>query len=417
MDPEEKLRLLGSSATEDEDSEGTMSWHTPCGINPRKTTRPVSGIWPTRLPNGRVVRIMTVMMTNACSLNCTYCATRRDRNIRRASFSPEELARIFITAVRKKIAQGLFLTSGIPGNPTRAMDRILDCATILREKYLFRGYLHLKILPGCQPDQIARAAELGSRISLNLEGPTDTSLHFLAREKDFSGELLPQLLYAGEQAKKIRESRSGWCTVTTQFVVGVSGESDHDLLGSVAPLYRKNILHHAHYSPFVPVIETPLENHPPTHPLRGDRLYQADFLLRQYGFQIEELPFDPQGNLVLSLEPKMAWALSHPERFPVEVSRAAPEELVRVPGIGPLSAKRIVALRNRAHFRDLRDLDRLGVVTIRAAGFITIHGKKQVESQESHTSSLQLPLPFPLDGRDSFRPALCPDGVSPCAYR
>jgi predicted DNA-binding helix-hairpin-helix protein len=371
MDLGEKLSLLGGSATDDKEK-GEAKAALRC--------TQVPGVFPVKLPGGKTMPLFRTMLTNACSLSCNYCATRCGRKLRRTTITPEELAKAYVNLYGRGLAKGLFLTSGIPGDPVRVMDKLLAACEILRKKYGYRDYIHLKILPGVEMDQIRRATELASRVSLNLEAPTDDHLHAIAPEKRLSQDLLPRLTYAGQLAKSSRQeggrARLAPAGITTQFVVGAAGEQDRQILQLVARLEGEGLLHHAHFSPFVPITDTPLEANPAAAPLRGHRLYQAEHLLRQYGFGLEELPFDASGNLPLHLDPKLAWALAHPERFPVELTSASYEELLRVPGIGPKAAWRILKERRRAHLRGLEDLASLGAVSTRVAGFVTWRGKR-----------------------------------------
>ena len=290
---------------------------------------------------------MRVMQTNACSLSCGYCPTFCGGKVRRTYLEPEEVARVFMSAHRGGLADGLFLTSGVPGRPSKMTDRMLAAVDLLRRREGFRGYVHLKLLPGAEPAQVEAAVRLASRVSINLEAPGDGYVRALAREKDFGGDLLPKLELAGrlvlERQRLESPARSGAIGPTTQFVVGAAGEADREILGLVARLERQRLLHHAHFSAFQPVVGTPLEGQRATPAARELRLYQAEHLLRQYGFEYDELVFGTDGNLSLHDDPKTAWALAHPERFPIEVSRAPYEALVRVPGIGPATARSLVA--------------------------------------------------------------------------
>jgi predicted DNA-binding helix-hairpin-helix protein len=332
---------------------------------------------------------MRVMQTNACSLSCGYCPTYCGGNVRRTALRPDEVARTFMDAHRAGHAQGLFLTSGVPGRPVRAVDRMLDTLHLLRHRERFTGYVHIKLLPGAEPAQVEEAARLASRISVNLEAPGDRHVRALAREKDFSGDLLPKLEHAGRLFRNARRARAagerspldagatrGGSSVTTQFVVGAAGECDREILAVVARLEREELLHHAHFSAFQPVAGTPMEHLPPTPARRELRLYQAEHLLRDYGFRFDELTFGPQGNLSLDDDPKTAWARAHPELFPLEVTRAPRELLVRVPGIGPLAASRLVAARRRTPLRFAADLRGAGVDVARAGWFLTLRGKR-----------------------------------------
>jgi predicted DNA-binding helix-hairpin-helix protein len=357
---------------------------------------------------------MRVMQTNACSLSCGYCPTFCGGKVKRMALAPEEVATTFIELHRKQVADGLFLTSGVPGRPHRAMDRMLATLEILRKREGFRGYIHLKLLPGAETAQVDAAARLANRLSINLEAPSDAHVRKLAKEKDFSGDLLPKLERAGELALEAREHRVPGSPrpagTTTQFVVGAAGESDRDILALVDRLERGRLLHHAHFSSFQPVVGTPMEGVAATPPVREARLYQAEHLLREYGFRHGELVFGPHGNLPLDHDPKTAWAIQHPELFPLEVTRAPFELLIRVPGLGPRCAAALVQERRRVPLRDARDLRHLGVDTARAGFFLLLRGRRLAASPPP----AQLRL-FPHGRHLTQAPFKTP--VPPCAYR
>lgn len=340
-------------------------------------------IYPAALPDGRRVMVFKVLLTNACERDCAYCANRSSRDVRRSGFTPEELAATFATLVRHRLAMGLFLSSAVCGPVNRAMERMIAAVEIVRHKYEFGGYVHLKILPGAERAAVERATQLAQRVSVNLEAPNAARLACLSSSKDFEQDLLQRMRWAHEFMRAHGTARAGQ---TTQFVVGASGEADRETLYTTSRLYRELYLARAYFSAFQPVPGTPLENHPPTPLAREHRLYQCDFLMRQYGFTFEELVFDRNGNLPLGADPKLLWAQSHPERFPVEVNRAEREMLLRVPGIGPRSAARILAGRRDHTFRDLDGLKKLGVVTERAAPYVLLGGRRP---------TVQLPLWLP----------------------
>ncbi|MFQ6058783.1 MAG: putative DNA modification/repair radical SAM protein [Anaerolineae bacterium] len=365
MDTLKKVEVLGQSAQYDLCGE--------CGSASRVRDDIGRWIYPAVLPDGKTVKLLKILQSNACQKDCLYCPTRRGRDFRRIAFQPQELARLFDELHRRRLVQGLFLSSAVWGNPDHAMERIIATAEILRARYEFRGYIHLKIMPGASSAAVERAMELATRVSINLEAPNQERLARLAPGKDFEAELLAPLWRAKEIAQERGLAPAG---LTTQFVVGPAGESDQELLSTTQRLYQEFGLARVYFSAFQPVPDTPLENHPPTPPLREHRLYQSDFLFRKYGFTIDELIFDAQGNLPMELDPKTLWAVSHPERFPVEVNRARKEELLRVPGIGPRSAARIVRLRRQGSFRSLGDLRRIGVVIRWAAPFILLDGRR-----------------------------------------
>jgi len=363
MDRRQRHAILTEAAEFDRDARLTV---------PARVTNQV-GLSGVRLPGGGSTTLMRIMQTNACSLSCGYCPTFCGGKVKRATLAPEEAATTFMEAHRKGLAQGLFLTSGVPGRPTHATDRMLATVEILRRRERFDGYVHIKLLPGAETAQVEAAARWANRISVNLEAPSDSQVRMLAKEKDLSGDLLPKLELAG---RLLRERRGTAGTTTTQFVVGAAGERDREILGLVAGLERRRLLHHAHFSAFQPVAGTPMEGREATPAARELRLYQAEHLLRQYGFTWDELPFESDGNLPLDDDPKTAWALAHPDRFPLELQTAPYELLLRVPGIGPKSARTLVAERHRSVIRDQRDLTRAGVDALRAASFLTVRGRR-----------------------------------------
>jgi predicted DNA-binding helix-hairpin-helix protein len=288
------------------------------------------------------------------------------------AFTPDEFARAFAEMNRRGIVEGTFLSSGIAGGGVRTQDRLIATAELLRGKYAFRGYIHLKLMPGAEADQIARAMQLADRVSINLEAPNTERLAQLAPHKVFVEELVQPL----READHVRQLRGGGPSLTTQFVVGAADETDRELLSTAARLIRQVRLARVYFSAFQPVPGTPLQDRPPGNPLREHRLYQSDFLLRQYGFEFGELCFDPAGNLPLEADPKIVWARVHLAHSPVELNTADREQLLRVPGIGPKRADVILRARRHAKVCDLADLRKLGVPPERAAPFVLLNGKR-----------------------------------------
>ncbi len=325
---------------------------------------------------GRPVPLLRILQTSACEKNCYYCPFRAGRRLRRNTLAPDELASAFDQMQRKGLVEGLFLSSGIIGT-ARTMDRMLATVELVRQKYQWRGYIHLKLLPNAEEAQIERAALLADRLSVNLEAPNEARLARLAPKKDFDHGLVEPLQRAWAIVQRLRRQGRAVASAgaVTQFVVGPAGESDQELLTASQRLYRQMGLRRAYYSAFNPIDDTPLQEETPTPPLRQHRLYQADFMLRQYGFDVGELPFDGQGNLPDDRDPKLAWAVRHPESFPVEINRAPPAELLRVPGIGPRGATAIVQARRSGRLRSLEDLQRLGVRSQQAAPYILFDGR------------------------------------------
>jgi predicted DNA-binding helix-hairpin-helix protein len=349
----------------------------------------------------------------------------------RVRFSPDELACEFDRMQRAGVVRGLFLSSGIVGGGVKAMDPMLATVELLRGKYQYGGYVHLKIMPGAEQAQVEQALRLADRVSINLEGANAGRLAVLAPGKDFEGELLGAMRWvrqlaaaqersfdtpfpdpapsrppwlapvlpggtpagqgipgtgSGRDRDGIRDGRRTgpdrlrtWPakppSLTTQFVVGPAGESDRELLATADRLYRELKLARAYYSGFNPIPDTPLAGAPATPILREHRLYQADWLLRFYGFRLDELPFSPDDALPADADPKLVWARQHLAGRPVEVNRASRRELLRVPGIGPRSADAILRARRQGRLRDLADLRALGAVASRAAPFVLLDGR------------------------------------------
>jgi predicted DNA-binding helix-hairpin-helix protein len=387
MDALQKLSLLGEymnlePAGEPQPAPGSppacFTPQKPSSNKPQKPEAPSVPITMVALPNGQRMPILKTLLTSACEKNCNYCAFRAGRNFRRATFTPDELGKTFMSLYQAGHVQGLFLSSGVAGGGQRTQDRLIASAEILRHKLGFKGYIHLKIMPGAEFGQVERAMQLADRVSVNLEAPTTERLVRLAPQKTFIDELLQPLRWVD----KIRRTQSGragwngrWPSSTTQFVAGGAGESDLELLRTSEYLHTKLGLARVYYSGFSPVPDTPLENQAPIAPWREHRLYQADFLLRDYGFGVEELPFAADGSLPLDSDPKLAWARANLAAVPVEVNRADLHELLRVPGIGPKGAQMILNTRRREPIKSLEGLQALGVNADRAAPYVTFSGK------------------------------------------
>jgi len=366
-DTYDKVATLGDAARFDLCSEA-------CGTAAHRQADDLGRwIYPAVMPDGKRIELLKVLMTNACEKDCGYCANRAGRCVRRTRLRPEELARSFDAMTRKGIAKGLFLSSGIVGGGAETMERLLETVELVRQRYQFRGYVPLKLLPGARRDQVERAGELADRVSINLELPTYARLHEVAPHKGRDELLDPMRWAAGFQAR----GHGRWAPAgqTTQFVVGAGEESDVELLQTVSHLYAKLKLRRAYYSAFQPVPDTPLDAKPPTPLWREHRLYQSDFLLRQYGFRWDELVFEG-GLLPREADPKNAWARAHPELYPVEVNTAPRATLLRVPGLGPRSVDRVVQARRDHRVRDLGELAALGAVSGWAAPWVLLDGRR-----------------------------------------
>lgn len=318
--------------------------------------------------------VLKAMMTTACERNCFYCPFRAGRSkTRRVTFTPDEMAATFDVMQRARVADGLFLSSGIIKGGVRAQDKIIDAAEIVRKRYGYKGYVHLKIMPGAEYGQIRRAMQLADRVSVNLEGATEQRLQALAPKKDYWTELIQRLAWIS----RLREEEGLRASSVTQFVVGAVGETDLELLQISDRLYNRLGLKRTYFSSFRPVSQTPFEELPPSDRKREFRLYQASFLLRDYGWDVEELPFQRDANLRLDMDPKLAWAKANLAEAPVELNRADRHQLLRVPGIGPKYADAILRARRRGTLTDLAHLRAIGVRDLqKTSPFILLDGRR-----------------------------------------
>lgn len=363
MDVEEKVKILGEAAQYDLCSSAGRPM--PYG---RDITRYIVHVQPS---HGRPMPVLKVLQTNACIKDCYYCPFRAGRRFRREAFRPEELADLTAQLYRARLIKGLFLSSGVIGKDDYTMDRMIATAEILRRKHQFDGYLHLKLMPAASDGAIEAALRLADRVSVNLEAPNAERLSRLTSTKDIEHDLLAPL----RRVKQLLDRSGRQVSRTTQFVVGAAGESDREILATVQPLYRELGLARVYYSAFRPVPDTPLDGLPAENPRRQDRLYQADALIRLYGFDVGDIGLGADGNLALDEDPKLNWAHRHPEYFPVEINTAPRSALLRVPGIGPVSADRLIRWRRHGRLRDLGDLRKAGALADRAAPFITLDGR------------------------------------------
>jgi predicted DNA-binding helix-hairpin-helix protein len=366
----------------------------PCGSSPAElrhmtgAEKPSSSISATRqslgisyavMPGGKRIALLKTLLTSACERNCFYCPFRAGRDFRRATLKPDEMARSFMDLYQPGIAEGFFLSSGLAGGGVRTQDKLIDTAEILRRRMNYTGYIHLKIMPGAERAQVERAMQLADRVSINLEAPNSARLAHLAPHKAFTEELLKPLQWVNEIRRTLPQHygwKGRWPSSVTQFVVGGADETDLEIMSISSELIRKLRLSRVYYSAFHPVRDTPLENRPPENPMREFRLYQSSFLLRDYGFDLEDLPFGQSGNLPLDIDPKIAWARVYLSEAPIEVNKADRQTLLRVPGIGPKGAEQILTTRRKVKLHDLRELQRIGVIASRAAPFILLDGRR-----------------------------------------
>jgi len=340
-------------------------------------------VQPAWLPNGKQVKLLKTLLSSACERDCFYCPFRAGRDFRRATFKPQEFAELFMKLHQSSLAEGIFLSSGIAAGGANTQNKILDTAEILRNKLGFRGYLHLKIMPGAEKAQVQRLMQLADRVSINLEAPNKERLSKLAPNKNFFEELFRPLKWVEEirQSQPAYKGWNGrWPSTVTQFVAGGSDESDLELLSTTDWLMKNVRIKRAYYSAFSPIRDTPMENKAAVNPIREHRLYQASFLLRDYGFDLEDMPFLQDGNLPLPTDPKLAWAQQNLKEKPVEINKAERRDLLRLPGIGPKGADAILRARRTGKLRDVASLRKLGIVVTRVAPFVLLDGKR-VENQ------------------------------------
>jgi predicted DNA-binding helix-hairpin-helix protein len=336
-------------------------------------------IYRAHLPNGKHMRLLKTLLSSVCEKDCAYCPFRSGRDFRRVSLQPDEFARMVTSLHRAGLIDGVFVSSGVAGGGVRTQDRLLACAELLRGRFDFQGYLHLKFMPGAEFAQVERGMQLADRVSLNLEAPNPERLRRFTRNKDFWKELWQPLEWV-ERIRREKTARLGWKgrwpSSSTQFVMGGAGESDQELLQVSQVLFTQLNLQRAYYSPFTPHRDTPLENQAPASRKREQRLYQASFLIRDYHYAWNELHFDPDGNLPVGLDPKAAWAEQHLSPQPVEINRASREQLLRIPGIGPKAAARILQARRERPIRDISQLTKMGIHVGMGGQYMLLNGRR-----------------------------------------
>jgi predicted DNA-binding helix-hairpin-helix protein len=378
MDRFQKLSLL----TENMDAEEGESLQTSLMNCPEKSNvekHPL--VTYAKMSGGKTIPLLKSMITSVCERNCKYCSFRSGRDFKRATFSPDEMASTFLDLYQKNIAKGLFLSSGIAGGGVRMQEKINDTAEILRTRQKFDGYLHMKIMPGAEYDQIKQLMKFADRVSINLEAPNPERLNVLAPLKNFGEELFSRLKWVDSIRKNHDPNqnwRGKWPSLTTQMVIGPSGENDVEILKTSDYLIQNFHLTRIYYMTFSPVLNTPLENFPAENPIRGHRLYQSSFLLRDYGFKFEDFAFDHSGRLDLESDPKKTWAETYLRGTPIEINRASREELLRIPGIGPKRVELIARYRKRKKIQSENDLKLLGISIETVAQYILINGKTPI---------------------------------------
>lgn len=391
MDLLDKLAILSDAAKYDAvcTSSGVRRGFQPGKIG--NTTSSIAGCCHSFSADGRCITLLKVLMSNCCVYDCKYCVNRRSNDTRRASFTPHELADLTIQFYRRNYIEGLFLSSGVLQNPDHTMEQMIRALRILRHDYGFNGYIHAKAIPGAAPELVSQLGLLADRLSVNIELPSQQGLQTLAPDKTKQAILRPM----GQIRDQARQSKAELVKYkhapvfapagqSTQLIVGATKDSDRHILHLTQSLYDQYQLKRVFYSAYVPVVEHSLLPSPDTKPplLREHRLYQADWLLRFYGFRAEELLDEEHPDFNPLVDPKCSWAIGHMDYFPVEVMRADYETLLRVPGIGPVSARRILSARRSSTLR-YEDLKKLGVVLKRAQFFITCAGRVRAGLQFS----------------------------------
>lgn len=379
----DKLTILTDAAKYDASctSSGVMRSSRPGMIG--NTSSSIAGCCHSFSADGRCISLLKVLMTNYCVYDCKYCINRRSNDTRRTAFTPRELAELTVQFYRRNYIEGLFLSSGVLRDPDYTTLRMIETLRLLRREFAFNGYIHAKAIPGTSPELVQQLGYLADRLSVNIELPSQKGLAALAPDKSKAAILAPMRLIEAqgrqnkEELVKYRHAPAfAPAGQSTQLIVGATEDSDRHILHLTESLYDRYRLKRVFYSAYVPVVENPLLPDLHTKPplLREHRLYQADWLLRFYGFRADELLDDQHPNFDPMLDPKCYWAITHPEQFPVEIMTADLGRLLRVPGIGPTGARRILSARRTGllHFDDLK---KMGIVLKRAQFFILCGGR------------------------------------------
>lgn len=341
--------------------------------DPRKN--PAPGVYKASLPNGKKINLMRVMFTDFCKMDCAYCPNSTYVPRKRYAFKREELADTFMELHNRLAVDGLFLSSGIAGDGTKTTQHMVETVEIIRRKHGFRGYVHLKIMPGASRELVERAHRLGTRLSVNIETPEPDMMRRISPHKDLQRDILDPMAWINELTAA---SSGGAVGQATQFVVGAADESDRQIYGRVDQMYTDWNLKRVYYPPFRPARFTPMEEKPPVHAGREHRLYQMDWLRRVYRFSTDEIhmAFDHAGFLSLEQDPKTVIAIENLDAFPIDLNAATRDQLLRIPGIGPVSAGRILENRRRHSIDNWRDLQAMGVARKRAWPYVVFPGQR-----------------------------------------
>ena len=375
MDLLAKLKILADAAKYDAScaSSGTVT-RSSLGEKSGVGSTEGMGICHAYAPDGRCISLLKILLTNSCVYDCLYCINRRSSNVQRARFTVEEVVTLTLGFYRRNCIEGLFLSSGIIRSPDYTMEQVVRVAKTLREEHGFRGYIHLKTIPDASPELLLEAGRYADRLSINVEMPTEDGLARLAPEKDMPsirrsmGRMRLRIDEARAEKPAARAARAGHSTLMT---VGADDSSDRRILAQSTNLYSNYGLRRVYFSAFSPIPDASAILPPKRAPLlREHRLYQADWLMRFYEFKADELALDAAGNMDLSMDPKLAWALQHREQFPVDVNTATREQLLRVPGMGVRSVDKLLQARRHRRLR-MDDLARLRMPMAKVAPFVT----------------------------------------------
>ncbi len=377
MITEEKLKILTESAKYDVSCSSSGSGRKNTG---GMGNGYVAGCCHSFTPDGRCVSLLKILLSNDCIYNCKYCPNRADADVARVSATPRELCELVIDFYKRNYIEGLFLSSAVWKNPDYTMEQLLRTVTLLRTEYRFHGYIHVKGIPRADEKLLEETAKYADRMSYNIELPSEKSLKLLAPQKSKESLLLPMRTLTNKKKAFLDEKKQGLIQghflpagQTTQMIIGASPEADGQILRLSQALYRSMDMKRVYYSSYVPVVQDALLPDIPAGQLREHRLYQADWLLRFYGFSVEELVEEGE-NLSMELDPKCAWAMKNIHLFPVEINKAPLQTLLRVPGIGAKNAYKIMEARKYTKL-SFEDLQKMRIALKRAKHFITCNGK------------------------------------------
>jgi len=373
MNNMEKLKLLSSASQIEAGEDGCRTVNRAW----------LDGIVLTHaaLPNGKTTTLLKSLLTSVCENNCLYCPMRAGRDFRRTTFQPDTFAQMVVNLTKAGLIQGVFLSSGVAGGGISTQDRLIETAQILRNKLKYHAYIHLKIMPGAEFAQVLASMRLADRVSINLEAPNAARLPALAPKKHFESDLMQPIRYINHIRKNFIPDtawKKRWPSSCTQFVVGAAGETDKELLSTSQSLHQNYDMLRIYFSALTPHKGTPFANHAPVPTKREHRLYQADYLIRDYGFAESELAYDENGLLPLEKDPKLLWAECNLKYHPIEINHASREQLLRIPGIGPIGALAIIRARQAHTLSDMSALKKIGVHTQLAKDFILLNGKHPV---------------------------------------